>query len=674
MEVRGRTQRCGAIVPGQRIIPGDAGVSAERHERLTPGVGQGRARWTFAVWTATLAALGLSLWSEVHRLEAPGPVAGPASLWWSDPEVDWTPFVPVLLLSVPCWFIRQPLWGRPSWWWWKVRTWGSGGTASVVLGLSVGLVALGMSASAGRKLGNLPPAYHDEYSYLFQAKTFAAGRVSYPSHSQLPELFDQMHVLNEGRFASRYYPGAGLWIAPFLRLGNPWWGHRVAHAASAMLLYAIGLSLHGRSVGIVAGLLLSVSPGVVLFSNLLLAHHPTLLGLLLFLLAFVQVRRRIREGRPAAAWSALAGVGLAYAMLCRPMTAAGVGLPFGVWFAWWLVTGRGASPVHSHTPYETWAGRLRLAVPLAVPLVVALAGILAYHSAITGDPWISPYQLYTETYTPRHVYGFNNVLRGEQNLGPKVLDSYDRWALNLTPKLAARNVWRRLSASWRWTLGFVPLLMTSVVMLLTIAHWSGDWRLLVAAIVSLHAVHVPYWFEGIMGWHYVFESAPLWLLLFAGVTVALGRHFASIRRPGMILWWWALTGTAVVVNLVTVEPFWPGRLDRGLAEVLFPRQRYGQFHAQVEGRVGDSRALVLVVPDPTDRHMDYVVNDPSLDGRVLYGRWRGDTAQLARIRSVFPDRDLWMARPLAMGGSGSYILERLWGVDGGSATAPPSGP
>src|SRR5207342_1934219 len=95
--------------------------------------------------------------------------------------------------------------------------------------LLVAGVSLGTSAWLGRHFEGLPPAYHDEYSYLFQARTFLAGRVSFPSH-EAARLFDQMHVLNEGQFASRYFPGTGLWMAPFVALGNPWWGHWFAGA------------------------------------------------------------------------------------------------------------------------------------------------------------------------------------------------------------------------------------------------------------------------------------------------------------------------------------------------------------------------------------------------------------------------------------------------------------
>ena len=86
--------------------------------------------------------------------------------------------------------------------------------------------------------GDLPPAIHDEFSYLFQAKTFLAGKISYPSSPRMPELFDQMHVLNEGRFASRYFPGVGLWLAPFVAIGHPHWGEFLAGALTAFFIFS----------------------------------------------------------------------------------------------------------------------------------------------------------------------------------------------------------------------------------------------------------------------------------------------------------------------------------------------------------------------------------------------------------------------------------------------------
>ncbi len=500
-----------------------------------------------------------------------------------------------------------------------------------------------MSWHVGQPFGDWPPAYHDEYSYLFQAQTFLAGRVSFPRFEPMPELFDQMHVLNEGCFASRYFPGAGLWMAPFLALGHVWWGHWTAHAFASFLVFWIGRHLANNRVGLLAGLLLAVSPGVGLFSNLLLAHHPTLVGLLVFVITVLKLRMALRNGKPAWGWALLAGTGLTYAMLCRPMTAAGVGLPFGLWFGGWLLTGP-ATPRRLGMPAQ-WkvpaSLRLRLALAMVLPLLAGFAALLAFDVAITGDAFVTPYQQYTDIYTPRHGYGFNNRVRGEARLGPKVLENYDEWAENLTPELAAKNVWRRSVFSLRWTLGIVPLVMTAVVFLLTINRWSSDWWLIAAAIVSLHAVHIPYWFEGIMGWHYVFESAPFWLLLFAGTADQLRHKWRSTERPWMPMWGAMLLTVTLLVNLVTIVPLWPARIDVGIAEVAFSRQRYAAFNQKIQQAVGDRRALVLVEADPFDRHMDYVVNAPALQNQVLVGRFRRGVTNPGKVIELFPDRDVW---------------------------------
>jgi hypothetical protein len=201
--------------------------------------------------------------------------------------------------------------------------------------------------------------------------------------------------------------------------------------------------------------------------------------------------------------------------------------------------------------------------------LAGLSALLAYNSAITGSPWVSPYQLYTDTYTPRHVYGFHNVTRGEQHLGPKVLENYDVWAEELTPTLAARNVGRRIVASFRWTLGIVPITAALLVLLLSRRTWTKGVLLITAAIVSLHVVHIPYWFEGMMGWHYVLESAPLLVLLVAEATRKVVGTWRQTGHSPLRWWWGGVLLTAVAVNLVRVPLLWPGRLADGIDEVAF---------------------------------------------------------------------------------------------------------
>lgn len=259
--------------------------------------------------------------------------------------------------------------------------------------------------------------------------------------------------------------------------------------------------------------------------------------------------------------------------------------------------------------------------------------MLWYQQSVTGQLTISPYQIYTDRYTPRHVYGFNNGVRGDQHLGPKVIENYNNWAENLTPQLAARNVGVRLISSWRWTLGILPLLSVALTWcLLPDVRKGKNWWVVWSALIGLHVAHIPYWFTGIMDWHYVFETAPLWLL------VAAAAFRGIVQIPGLRWWTFGLIALSMSVNLWTCEPLWFARVDVGVSELLLPRLRYAQFRQQIEQYRRGRDILVLVIPDPADRSMDYVTNPANLSGPVLVGRWRGES--LTEIRAAFPARTL----------------------------------
>lgn len=504
---------------------------------------------------------------------------------------------------------------------------------ALCLALVVGLVAFSVSAAIGSRFGDWPPAYHDEFSYLFQAESFLAGRAAYPSHALAP-LFDQMHVLNEGRFASRYFPGTGAWLAPWLALGHPYWGQWFAEALCAVLIFYSGRELGGDWAGLLAGLLTGLSPGMVLFSNLLLSHHATLLGLSLFLLGYLRMRRQ-----GSAAWAVVSGIGLAFAMLCRPLTAAGVAFPFGVDLLV-LVFRRTSS-----NDGDACDGRSRLALLLGmgIPLLVGFALLFLHNRAVTGSGWVTPYQQYTDVYTPSHVYGFDNVVRGRSLAGPKVLANYDQWAENLTPRLAAENFGRRIVASGHWTLGLVPLALALVAGLVLWPALPYGLKLVFAGIVSLHAVYLPYWYDGIMHWHYVFETAPLWVLWFAVVSVKLLAWWRHSGRPGMIVWWSCLLLTAELGSYVTSESLWLSRMDQGVGELAFARKIYSQFRDGLAAKI-QQPALVLIESDPADRHIDFVVNSPDLQASILRGRFRPAEVPLEEIRKHFPNRSIYLYR------------------------------
>lgn len=593
----------------------------------------GRSRVLLAQIAAYLAAWLIVLpiewrrWREIP-FENTELLGWPASLYWDAPL-----YLPLLLLAPLAWWCRRRLVERrrsakpnsqTSWWSADVNS--AGGRRSWALAVIVAGVSLAMSAHVGSHFEDLPPGYHDEYSYLLQAKTFLKGRFSFPSH-EVPRLFDQVHVLNEGRFASRYFPGTGLWMAPFVAIGHPYWGHWLAGAVTAFFVFWTGRELAGDGAGLTAGLLTALSPGMALFSNMLLAHHPTLVGLSLFLFSFVRWRRRGTIG-----YALLAGLGLSFAMCCRPMTAAGVGLPFGIAFTIWLCRGeRGKART-------SFAQRLRFAAALGGTILLGLAAIFVNNWAITGKGLVTPYQLYTDIYTPRHVYGFNNVIRGEEKLGPRVLDNYDRWAENLTPEVAVRNVEKRLIASMQWTLGIVPLVMAGILFVTVVPRADGNAWLIFSAIISLHTVHIPYWYDGIMHWHYVFESGPLWTLVFAAVSARLIAFWKQDDRPWMPVWGAGLVLASLLMTYVPFEPFWDARVSHEIASIRFGRRKHGLFRQLVRQSVKGQAAVVFVEHDPADRHIDYVINEPDLKADVLFARFLPKQYSPDRLHQLFPNR------------------------------------
>ncbi len=134
-----------------------------------------------------------------------------------------------------------------------------------MIAAALGCVHLLACVGTDLTYGSPYPAYHDEFSYLFQAKTFLSGRWCWPSH-EVPELFDQMHVLNNGVFASRYFPGAGFMGRSVPGCGGSEWAMPVAGGLAVTCATLAAMRLGGTTCGAVAGGMLACAPGTVVFS------------------------------------------------------------------------------------------------------------------------------------------------------------------------------------------------------------------------------------------------------------------------------------------------------------------------------------------------------------------------------------------------------------------------
>lgn len=630
-----------------------------------------RARF-FALLAAWQFSLLAAILVECHRLHWRLLEQGTPGTWSDAPAHDGTWFVPLLLLAPFCWGFPTAvkmtggMGGRlcalfPTGKQWS-RGWGGLLLASLLIG-AVSLVAgeftcrLPVPGSAsGIKIRETLPLVQDEFSYLLQARGILAGRWSWPGPEQALELFHQLHVLNEGRFGSRYFPGTGLWIAPWLAMGYPEWAPRVAGAIISIGMFWIGVELGGVSVGWIAGLLTALAPGMAIFNHLQLAHQPGLVGLVLFLYSFL---RLMKSGAIAAA--AFAGVGLSFAMLCRPLTAAAIGLPFGVWLA---VLGFQAFRNGMASGRAARIHFCRMAAAMGTPLVFGLMLMAFQNVQLTGSCFITPYQRYTELYTPRHAFGFHQAKTenaGNVNSRQRQV-AYDNWAQDLDLSRATQNSVDRWRGSLSWGLSLIPLLMTVLFMLGTLPWQPRAVQLITASIFCLYLVHVPYWLNGMLEHHYVFEADLLCLLLLAVASVEL---LSLACRQGRILfpvWWVCLIAASLWMNWVPVGPHGESRIVAGWRPFLQVTAGYRTLEAELRQQPLQKPALVLVTPAASDLHVQFVRNLPPWNAELLIGTARPDLYAVEELLALFPHRTLYhydsaTGRFLSLGREGRPLRE-----------------
>ena len=488
---------------------------------------------------------------------------------------------------------------------------------------TVAVIAPGMAVLVLRAvlipvLGIPQPRYHDEFSYLLAADTFAHGRVTNPPHPMWIH-FESIHIIQQPTYMSMYPPGQGLILALGQILGHPWIGQLLVTALLCSVLCWTLQAWLPPGWALLGGSMAALRIGLLSYwmNGYWSGALPALAGALMFgTLPRIVKYRRPKDGL-------LMGVGVVILADTRPYEGFVFALPFAIAILLWLFAG-----------FKKDIARLAAISSL---LIVISAGALAtgyYYWRVTGSPFVLTYQVNRNTYATAPIFLWQTPRAQPVYRHAVMRDSY-LWELagfeeNRTLRGAIRKTWEKFTSSWQFYLG--PIFTLPLLFFPWALHDARIRFPLVVGILLLLAVSVETWALP----HY-FSPATAAVYI---VVIQCMRHLWVWKRRRM-------TGAALVrvVPLVAcvmvalrvaaaasdfqIEPKWPrGNLERA------------QIIKQLRAIPGNDLVFVRY---SSHHKVDYewVYNDADIDhSEIVWARDMGTRNQ--ELLDYFPKRHAWV--------------------------------
>jgi len=468
--------------------------------------------------------------------------------------------------------------------------------ASLVLALNI----------FSRFSGNL-----DEGVYVFQAEMFRAEMVTLPADTHGEFFRPWLTGIADGQIFTQYQPGLPAFLAVTGALGSWRVGLALLAPALTYATYLLTRELFGRTrLAVGAAVLVSASPIFLLHSALALTYLLTSVTVVLasglWLLA-------VRREKPALAVATglLAGM----AIVTRPLDAALFIAPFAL-----LGLQRARACDLGGRPITA------LVAAATAPAVAAVAILLAYNAATTGDPFAFP----NMAADPLNGFGFGirRLLPGEPTI--------DYFAGD-----ALQALWSNVRSVPSWIIG------GPVALGFAVYGVAAGLRRQRAEVVALTVATVSFPLAYLFWWATVLSADE--------ATNAIGPHYyvpafvplLILAASGVARVRWTTRTAGLAAAAVVLATAW------SVPDKFAEQRSVADDFARVDALVPDDLHDAIVLLDTADKpyilgRWPFLAPDPELTGEVLYAAEHSPRSPL--LADTFGDRSLYRLRSEARPG------------------------
>ncbi len=466
------------------------------------------------------------------------------------------------------------------------------------------------------------PMWHDEFSFLLAADTFAHGRLTNPTHPMWIH-FESFHIIQHPTYMSMYPPAQGLMLAAGQLLGHPWIGQLLTTAMMCSVLCWMLQAWLPPTWALLGASLAMLQVGLLSYwMNSYFGTSLPALGGVLVLGALPRIQRhaRLRD-------ALLMGLGLAILANTRPFEGFVFSLPIAAALLIWLAK-------QKRIPVATVFRRVVL--PLILILGATGAAMGYYFWRVTGNPFVMPYEVDRQTYAMAPYFVWQHPRPEPVYHHAEMKDFYVQWELRdfqsgRTPLGFARRLRHRFRMLWTFYVGPIftlpflafPFLFRDRKMRFPLLLAAG-----VAVGVFMETWTLDHYLAPALGLFYLFLVQCIrHLRLYRWRHRPVGHGLAR-AIPLLCLAMVVLRLTAVATG-TPIEPLWQrGNLQRNVIV------------RELQTMPGKHLVIVHYGPNHS-AHIDWIFNRADIDGsQVVWARDMGDSRN-QELLLYFKDRQAW---------------------------------